>query len=72
MKFGQLIECNKRNIFLQKLCIDIIKCDKSWWSLRIIIDFALLRVTPTLFLIDNNIELDSYQFWIDKVDGLPP
>ena len=20
MKFGQLIECNKRNIFLQKLC----------------------------------------------------
>ena len=29
MKFGQLIEYNKRNIFLQKSCFNIIKCDKS-------------------------------------------
>ena len=33
-------------------------------------DFALLRVTPTptLFLIDK-IKLDSYQFYIEKIDG---
>ena len=48
MKFGQLIEYNKRNIFLQKSCFNINKCDKSWWSLKIIIDFALLRVIPHL------------------------
>ena len=37
--------------------------------LKIIIEIALLRVTPTptLFLIDN-IKLDSYQFYMDKVD----
>ena len=29
MKIGQLIEYNKRNIFLQKSSFNIIKCDKS-------------------------------------------
>ena len=29
MKFGQLIEYNKRNIFLQKSHFNINKCDKS-------------------------------------------
>ena len=75
MKSGQLIEYNKRNTFLQKSCVNIIKREKNRWFLKIIIDFALLRVTPipspTLFLIDN-IKLNSYQFCIDKGDGPRP
>ena len=46
MKFGQLIEYKKRNNFLQKSCVNIIKCGESWWSIKIAIDFALLRVIP--------------------------
>ena len=35
IKFGQLIEYNKINIFLQKSYVNIIKCDKSCGPLKL-------------------------------------